>query len=579
MANQSNKNVRASSADIDQATLSAASSDELFRVFVDAVTDYAIYVMDADGRIATWNTGAERLTGYRAEEALGAPFSLLYTDEDRASGHAEAVRRGAERAGRYEEDGWRVRKDGTRFWAHVAMTAVRDEQGQLIGFAKVMHDLTQQHATAEERERLLQRERQARADAERRAGEERALSQAIAAVGTSRSSGDALKQIAQRAVEATGANGAFAARIFSDRGDVEVVARAGDVPPQFAMYPYEQSYTRQAIEARSPLIVPRLSAFHAGIWGRDLPPQYRDWSMLAVPLIGANEPIGALFLLRDGTRPPFTAGESARAQNFGELASLVFRRLQLLEEAERRRDEVERISESRSRLMRGFSHDLKNPLGAADGYAALLEEGIPGKLDPEQCESVRRIRRSIRASLRLIDDLLELARAEAGEITLNRSLIDVAALAREVGEDFRAQLEAAGLALELQASTPLTVESDPARVRQIISNLMSNAVKYTREGSVTVAVAVLSDSSPARRGDWVTVSVADTGIGIPEDKREAIFQEFTRLDPGARQGAGVGLAISRRIARLLDGDIAVEPRTPQGSTFTLWLPVSAQGNP
>lgn len=246
-------------------------------------------------------------------------------------------------------------------------------------------------------------------------------------------------------------------------------------------------------------------------------------------------------------------------------------------EAERRREELERVTESRTRLMRGFTHDVKNPLGAADGFAQLLEDGIQGELSSKQRHSVQRIRRSIQRSLHLISELLELARAEAGQIELNSVLIDVADLARDVAEDFRAQATAAGLGLEVRASENLSTETDPARVRQILSNLLSNAVKYTPRGSITVNAEARSDGTGPRGGDWIAIHVTDTGPGIPAGKQELIFQEFTRLDPEAQHGAGVGLAISRRIARLLAGDLTVESAAGGGSTFTLWLPRTAPG--
>lgn len=239
-------------------------------------------------------------------------------------------------------------------------------------------------------------------------------------------------------------------------------------------------------------------------------------------------------------------------------------------EAERRREELERVTESRTRLMRGFSHDVKNPLGAANGFAALLEEGIGGELTGSQRQSVQRIRRSIQMSLRLIDDLLELARAESGQVDLHIQRVDAADLAREVAEDFRGQVDAAGLALEACVPGSLPADSDVTRVRQIMSNLVSNAVKYTPSGKITVAAA--RKARPQHGGEWIALSVTDTGPGIPEDKRETIFQEFTRLDPSAPHGAGVGLAISRRLARLLKGDVTVDSEPGRGSTFTLWLP-------
>ena len=241
-------------------------------------------------------------------------------------------------------------------------------------------------------------------------------------------------------------------------------------------------------------------------------------------------------------------------------------------EAQARREELERVSESRTRLMRGFSHDLKNPLGAADGYAALLEEGIGGTLTDMQRRSVQRIRHSLKVSLRLIHDLLELARAEAGLIELRVRPVDVAKLACDVADDFRGQADAAGLVLDVESPAPVPAMSDPTRVRQVLSNLVSNAVKYTSAGRVALTVRSLAGEGAPGSGEWVAIGVEDTGPGIPADKCETIFQEFTRLDPNALHGAGVGLAISRRIARLLGGDVTVESERGRGSTFTLWLP-------
>lgn len=235
--------------------------------------------------------------------------------------------------------------------------------------------------------------------------------------------------------------------------------------------------------------------------------------------------------------------------------------------------ERERVTESRTRLMRGFSHDLKNPLGAADGFAALLEDGVLGELTDKQRESVHRIRRSIQASLRLIQELLELARAEAGEIDVDCVQVNVSTIACEAADDVRAQATTKHLSLDLQVPDGLQANTDSARVRQVLSNLLSNAVKYTDQGGVTVA------AKADRERRRIAVIVTDTGPGIPLDKQETIFQEFTRLDPDAKPGAGIGLAISRRIARLLSGDITVTSEPGRGSTFTLWLPDASQPTP
>src|SRR5690606_30621159 len=258
------------------------------------------------------------------------------------------------------------------------------------------------------------------------------------------------------------------------------------------------------------------------------------------------------------------------------LASLALRKIHLLDDAERRRSEMERLLESRSRLMRGFSHDVKNPLGAAEGQLALLEDSVFGELPAEQRASISRARASIRTALRLIDSLVDLARTETGGLTIERAPTDVRAIAREIAEEYRTAAEDKGLDLEVRLAEALPViHTDVDRVRQILANLVVNAVKYTDRGRIAVTVELRSaDPRSPGPGPWVVVAVSDTGPGIPKDQREAAFGEFIRLGeaPGRREGAGLGLAISRRLARLLGGDITLESQVGKGSTFTLWLP-------
>lgn len=302
-----------------------------------------------------------------------------------------------------------------------------------------------------------------------------------------------------------------------------------------------------------------------------------DCSALVVPLLDAGEPIGALILLRRPEHQSFRPDEIARARTFGDLAALAFRKIHLLEEAERRRSEIEQITESRARLVRGFSHDLKNPLGAADGHAALLDDGILGPLAPRQHQSVARIRASIRSALALIEDLLEHAHAEAGQIHVEPAPTDVREVAETLAGEYRAQAETAGLTMdtELPHEFPV-VNSDPSRVRQILGNLISNAIKYNRRGGRIVIRVAVRERGDDPGGEWIAVDVSDTGVGIPEEKRHLLFQEFSRLEPGTGHGAGLGLAISQKISRALGGEITVQSVVGQGSTFTLWLPAAEE---
>jgi two-component system, NarL family, sensor histidine kinase BarA len=411
-------------------------------------------------------------------------------------------------------------------------------------------------------------------DAERMAREEAALRQAAEAVSASFTEEEVIRQIARSALDATGADGAFVKQFDVERGEVEVVAVAGTkTPPPGSRTRYAGSFTERVVEGEKPAIIENISEADRAI-AADLSDLCPDCSAMVVPLLDAGEPIGSLVLLRSPERPRFKPDDVARANTFADLASLAFRKVHLLQESERRREELERITESRARLMRGFSHDVKNPLGAADGYAQLLEEGILDPLTPRQHESVGRIRRSIRSGLRLIDDLLELARAEAGQIEIRHVPTDVREAVREMTEEYRAQAEAKGLRMEVNLPEEFpVVDSDAERVRQILGNLISNAVKYTTEGAVTVQVGTREDERAPGAGRWIAVDVSDTGPGIPRDKQHLLFQEFVRIQPGSAHGAGIGLAIGRRVACALGGDITLVSDAGEGSTFTLWLPL------
>ncbi len=236
------------------------------------------------------------------------------------------------------------------------------------------------------------------------------------------------------------------------------------------------------------------------------------------------------------------------------------------------RRELERVLESRARLVRGFSHDLKNPLAAADGYLELLELGIRGELAPEQREGVARSRRSIHSAMKLIQDLVDLAQAEAGQLRLRLTPVDLRQVVRDVVEEYRARADMARLTLtlDIDESLPMAL-CDRARCVQILGNLLSNAVKYTPEGG-RVTVRARRCVAP----DRICIDVADTGPGVPEDKREAIFREYTRLAPERARGVGLGLAISRSLARLMGGDVTVESEPGRGATFTLALPAAGR---
>ena len=235
--------------------------------------------------------------------------------------------------------------------------------------------------------------------------------------------------------------------------------------------------------------------------------------------------------------------------------------------------ESHRTLASRYRLMRGVTHDIKNPLGAADGYGELLQMGLHGELGPEQAHAVTRIRGCIADALTIIRDLLELSRAESGSLPVEKRETDLAALLRGVADEYRAAAGAAGRAIHVDAAEPVSALTDPSRVRQVLGNLVSNAIKYAR-GSDRVVLSAARAPRGAKQGDWVVVRVTDFGPGIPADELPHLFEEFYRAEGVAGvEGHGLGLSVARRIARLLGGDLTVQSEAGRGSIFTLWVPL------
>jgi signal transduction histidine kinase len=247
--------------------------------------------------------------------------------------------------------------------------------------------------------------------------------------------------------------------------------------------------------------------------------------------------------------------------------------------AEEERREVVRAANARAALLRGVTHDVKNPLGAAAGYAQLLEEGVVGPLTPPQDDMVRRIHRLVQTAVQTVTDLLELARSD-GELHLEYATTDLSKVVTEAVEDHRGMAQEHGVAIHVAAPIAPVV-TDPVRVRQILANLLSNAIKYTPSGG-EVHVSIIRATNGAAPKGQIGVEVRDTGRGIPRELRSHIFEEFFRVRTGgpSENGNGLGLAISRRMARLLGGDVTfsdVDGNGGSGSVFTLWLAAPHRG--
>lgn len=240
-------------------------------------------------------------------------------------------------------------------------------------------------------------------------------------------------------------------------------------------------------------------------------------------------------------------------------------------EAAARRAELEHVVAGKARLIRGFAHDIKNPLGAATGRADLMLGEIVGDLTDATREQVEGIRRSLGTALELVNTLVEFSRIDAGQIELINSPTQLAQLTRQVADDHTAEAQRKGIELRVEERDAPEIVTDAARVRQILDNLLSNAIKYTASGHVCVTVECATEEDQQATKVRAAIRVADTGRGIPTNRIGELFDEFSRIDPVDHSGAGLGLAISHRLARLLGGEITVWSEEGSGSRFSLLL--------
>jgi signal transduction histidine kinase len=252
-------------------------------------------------------------------------------------------------------------------------------------------------------------------------------------------------------------------------------------------------------------------------------------------------------------------------------------RLRLMETAEAARREAELANRAKSDFLASMSHELRTPLNAIGGHAQLLTMGIHGPLTEAQRFTIERIERAQRHLLGVITDILNYAKLESGTIEYDMGDVSVAATLADVLPMVEPLAASRTLAIDAPSPariTPLQVRADREKLAQVLLNLLSNAVKFTPTGG-----RIAIEAGRSGDGSMVQLRVRDTGVGIPADRLEAIFEPFVQVRLGGHpysaraEGTGLGLSISRELARAMGGDLVVESRLGEGSTFTLTLPV------
>jgi PAS domain S-box-containing protein len=496
---------------------------EQLRLLVDAVGEYAIFLLDRGGHIQTWNTGARRLKGYAPEEIIGRHFSVFYTQEDIARDHPADELAIAAREGRYEEEGWRLRKDGSRFWANVVITALVDERGDLVGFGKVTRDLTARRLSEE----------QARTQATDLLEVNRNLAQFQLLVSTIRDY--AIFILDPGGHVRTWNLGAEAIKGYTEP---EVVGR------HFAIFYTEDDNARNH-PAEELEIAAREGRFEEEGW-RLRKDGSRFWASVVITALRNEQGIlvGYAKITRDLTD-----------------------RREAEEELRRTASELQRSNAELERFASAAAHDLVEPLHTIAGLTDLVMRRHADKIDEDGREALGHIRSGAERLRGLVDGLLAYARAS--HEALQRTPVSVGEAVEHVLDGLRVTLQERGARVERGAGHLGTVLADERLLELVLQNLIANALKFNDREHPLVAISCEPTDGELR------LTVADDGIGIAPQHQEQVFGLFSRLHGIDRYpGTGMGLALCRRIIERHGGDMGVDSAPGQGSRFWFTLPAA-----
>ncbi|MEO7092027.1 MAG: ATP-binding protein, partial [Polyangiales bacterium] len=304
-----------------------------------------------------------------------------------------------------------------------------------------------------------------------------------------------------------------------------------------------------------------------------------------VPILFRGEPEGAFVLLGEGL--PIAgihfAGRAAgqlaiaiaNAKSFAALRHLTQELTGRNQELTKQRDQLSEMNRLKSEFLANVSHELRTPLNAISGYTELIAEEVYGPVSDEQREALAGVEESSKNLLTLINQILDLSKVESGKIEVYVTEVAIHDIAQAVASEAQPLVKDRAYRVEVDCPERIVVRTDRIKVQQIVTNLVSNAVKFTDSGSVKVKCRALP-------GGACTISVSDTGIGIRPEHQEIIFEEFRQVDGSSTriyQGTGLGLSIARRFERILHGDVTLESKIGSGSTFILWLPADASAAP
>jgi PAS domain S-box-containing protein len=582
------RQVKANELTDDDSTLSRANSEALYHKMLDEIVDYSIIFLDPQGYIAKWNKGAEKIKGYTASEIIGKNFEIFYPESDRASGLPAQLLKVATEQGSVNHEGWRVRKDVTKFWGSVVMTAIHNSKRQLIGFSKVTRDLTEQKRADDNIRRYAEELQSANEQLA-------AVNEEIAA--TNEELAAANEELAAANEELSAANEELATTneelrqseeryhmMIAEVQDYAIILldRDGNIEDWNAGAEFIKGYTAQEIigknfrifytnedrERNLPEILIDLAirkgrAHHEG-W-RVRKDKTKFWGSITITALhGANgEIIGFSKVTRDLT-------EKKIAED------ILTEKNAQLEEANR---ELKVMNKELSSFAYISSHDLQEPLRKIQTFSTRILETDKLTLTQKGLDYFHRITNAAARMRALIDDLLAYSRANTAERRYETT--DLNNLLKEVLADLDTSIEEKKAVIE---STPLpTLNVIQFQFQQLLFNLLTNALKFSKNG-ISPYILIRHKLIPAEKvpglqkkisDNYHCISVADNGIGFSPEHNERIFEVFQRLHGRDEYvGTGIGLAICKKIAENHLGIIHAEGRPDEGATFSVYIPAA-----
>ena len=553
-------------------------SEARFRALADTVPSI-VWTAAPDGTITYANDQWFRFCGLTPEQNARRWPELVLHPDDRERCLA-AWTRSLREGGDYEIEVRNRRHDGEYRWFLTRAVALRDADGRVAAWFGTSTDI-------HERKRAEEQLRAARAAAERAAAVARALQEATIALGAASSPQQAAEIALRRGMAAVGAAAGIIFLLSADGQTLDPVFALGfdaSVPRDWRHTPIAaDAAIAEVIRHGTPIWLrsrqERVARYpHLARSPTTLP--FQSWAVL--PMLLGERPVGS-FVLNFAAPQAFTPEERHPIETFAAQAAQTIERIRLQAEMERAQQAAEEANRAKSAFLAAMSHEFRTPLNAIAGHVQLLEMGLRGPVTEAQREALERIQRNQRHLLALVNDVLNFAKLEAGRVEYALREVALAEVVADVAPMIEPQLAAKGVGYEVRVPPAQRVQADPEKLQQILLNLLSNALKFTDAGGhVTVDTALREAGPDGGRPDVVFLRVHDTGIGIPRERQDAVFDPFVQVHRNLTrtvEGSGLGLAISRDLARGMGGELRVRSSEGVGSVFTLTLPRAGGGAP